>query len=758
MAVGGTIIDSLLISLGFVSDTSGLESFKRKAEEGATSILKYGAAAGVALGALVTKAVADVSNEFEQNMLVIAGTFSALGVSSDFNAGLVDAEKTLNKITVAAAKLPGEASDYIEVFRAGLTGIKGAMPTGTIDEMVDFSNTFAAVGKSLQVDAGQIGRDLSLLLGVKGHAGADVRTFQKMLPFLMQVQGQAGLTAESFNKMSQAARLDLLRKSFVKLKPMLDASAESFDAMKGAVVSAGKQMIRLGGVALFKGMKVGLGKLNAAFFDSAGKATALTDKVVAFGNSIGRMVTQAVSSMAALVEWFVRSDAAMTVLKTTVGLLALAMAGLAFESVAKGVGTLVFALTNLKRLFTGALVVAIGLVADDLYTFYTGGESVTGMIVAKLGPAGLWLTKVVLGGLVLGLAALRFAFVRTAIAAAASWAMTLWPLTLLVAGIAAVALAVNYLRDHWNEFGAGAKTAIAVVATSIGVLIAALVAAKTAAFLFAMQFWVMAAGAALVASPIYLIVGALAAAGVATFLLLRNWEKMTHGMLSAWQSLGALIGGIPVFGPILSAILSIGGAFDGLVQGMKDAWNSFAETMNSTGVITLPTFSQGPAMLPAGDGVTLPGQQAEGPAEGAWQSPYARRGALPARGTAEGPSYSPSGMAEGGKKGLLDTLKGAFPGVDIASMLGGLGGLQPAAFGGAAGLPPGMLDRLAKFKGGNVTNTQTFTVDNVTVKLDGTATPEQAERMAEAIKSQLRGEASRKNSKVIRYNGSGEEG
>lgn len=757
MSAGGrTIIDELFVKLGFVADYAGLDSFKSKAEEASSQVLKYGAAVGAVLGTMAVHAVAKIGDEFEQNTIALAGFFDALKISTGgFDNALKDAGTTLDQIIKDAALLPGEAEEYIEVFRAGLPVLKDAIPNEPLEKITDFTNKLTAIAHTLKVPVEVASREMQeLFIKGEGHATRINVLFKRFVPFLRQVEGQANLTTKSFNALSAEKRVEIFRKSFEKLGPMLNRSATSFDAMKGAVLSGFRQLVRKGTEPMFEGMKRGLAGITSVFATADGKLSDTGNKIVEVGLKISGMVTRAVTSVMALVEWFAKSDTAMTVLKVTVGTLALAMAGLAFEKVARGVGLLVYSLMDLRRILTGALFVAIGLVAEDLYTFYTGGESVTGMIVAKLGPAGVWLAKVVLGGLVLALAAVRFAFVRTALAAAASWAITLWPLTLLAAGIAGVILIVGYLEKHWNEWGEGAHAAVIGVITVVSLLTGILLAFKAAALLAAAQ---TAIGFLLMASPVYIVIAALVAAGATIYLLWRNWDTVVGFMRERWMTFAALLINVPVFGPVLAAIIGIGTHFDDLVERMKAAWNSFAETMNATGVITLPTFKAKPEMLPAGDGVRMPGQEAAGPTEGAWRSPYASRGALPAAGTAEGPSYNPTGLADGGKKGMLDRLKGLFPGVDMQSMLGGLGGLQPAAYGGATSAPPqAMFDMLGGKGGGDTKIDQHFSFGDLKFTGDPMK-PADVERFAQQVAERVKEASSAKAQRVIRNSRSSEE-
>jgi hypothetical protein len=228
--------------------------------------------------------LAAVSSSYEDTINTIAGSFNALGVSSSFTQGLADARTTMDQISVAAALLPGEADDYIGVFRDGLPFVRQAVG-GTIREMTQFTNSLTAIGSALRVPAQLIGRDISDMLAPgRGHASiAQTQVFKAMLPFMQQLRGQANLTSESFNAMTAPRRAQLLKDTFASLQPMLDNAAHSFNAMSGALISTGKMMGRLSGEPLFEELKTQMGAVNSIFFTAQGQMTEFGYKTVAVG-------------------------------------------------------------------------------------------------------------------------------------------------------------------------------------------------------------------------------------------------------------------------------------------------------------------------------------------------------------------------------------------------------------------------------------------------------------------------------------------
>jgi hypothetical protein len=456
------IIDSFFVALGFKFDPAGANLAKKKADEAKESLLSVGTALKVFATGVAIKGIAEIGDKFEQNTVAIAGFLSALGLSSDFNAGLKDAENTLKMINTAAAKLPGEAEDYIEVFRAGLPAVQGAMPTASIKDIVAFTNKFTAIGKTLQVDSSQIGRDLQLLLGPTGRAGATVLTFQRMLAFIKKMPGQANLTAESFNKLSQPARLKLIQDALANpgLTQMLDRSATTFDAMLGAAKSMVKTLIKLSTAGIFSGMKKGLDNLRAFFVDDAGEVTANGKKFIEAGQAIGKVVVQLTSAFAGAVRFVLQNETALKALKVVAIALGVALAGLALSSTTGMLVKMAAAVLNLKKLLFGGLVVALVLAAEDLYMFFTGGDSVTKMllekfpiatkaVIAALGLMGAAILATRIKMLVeLGLIAARF--VATGATAAAAWAAILGPIVLVVAAVAGVIKLIDVLDAKFD--------------------------------------------------------------------------------------------------------------------------------------------------------------------------------------------------------------------------------------------------------------------------------------------------------------------
>lgn len=256
-----------------------------------------GAVAGLGVGAAL-KGVAKLHSEFESTTLALGGMFAALGASKDFASGMKDAAATQKAITQAAAALPGEAEDYIAVFRAGLPSIQGAMGA-TIKDAYQFTNKFTAITSVLQIQSDQVARDLPRLLAAeKGAAGGHNITWTRMLPFIKTLPGAADMTATKFNNMSAAARGALLQQlvNGKQFTDMLDAAGNTWDSQIGALASNSRMIVREMTGPLFEGMKGGLKFVNDLFYTGTGEATQLTKTIITLGNIVSSRLVDSFKS------------------------------------------------------------------------------------------------------------------------------------------------------------------------------------------------------------------------------------------------------------------------------------------------------------------------------------------------------------------------------------------------------------------------------------------------------------------------------
>jgi hypothetical protein len=231
-----------------------------------------GALAGIGVG-IGFKEILDLSSNFEDTALSIAGNIKAFDLAPTFEASKVAAEDALNTIDNLAAKLPGEADQYIQVFKTALPkAIESGL--GSVKEVADFTSKYTAVAISNQIDATQAGMDLMRMLG--GQAGLDVRTWQSLNPhlkvtskILKELHGHtkglqvgAGLTAEAFNKLSAVTRRELIQGAIGKFDEQMTAAGDTFSAKMGELTSRVKKLIRTASEPMFEAAKQALTQIN----------------------------------------------------------------------------------------------------------------------------------------------------------------------------------------------------------------------------------------------------------------------------------------------------------------------------------------------------------------------------------------------------------------------------------------------------------------------------------------------------------------
>ena len=296
----GTIgrLKSELSGLG-VSGSAATSALSRGMSIAAAGIVPLAAGLGglaIALGVVEAAAsglheVAAVGAQFENVQIRMAGTLQALHFVDSFEGGMDRSSELIRRIHADAAALPGEAQDYVNVFTQALPQIAGAMD-GNLSDMTAWADRFTAIAVSLGVDSAQAARDLQLMLATgRGRAGANVLTFQRLLPFIQASGEYAHLTAQQFNAMSETERWTVLEGAMAGLNDQLAASSGTWDAVVGATQTMWDNLLRISTAPLFTQMKRQLDRINGLIMNEAGELTAFGQAVadigMAFADAVG---------------------------------------------------------------------------------------------------------------------------------------------------------------------------------------------------------------------------------------------------------------------------------------------------------------------------------------------------------------------------------------------------------------------------------------------------------------------------------------
>jgi len=393
-------LDDLWIALGFKIDAKNLEKFEGLAEKSKKTMLGLGAAVAGAVGGIglmVEKAAGDMGDvqNFAEQMGISAREVAALGKVAAENDSSLEAMKSglrsLTVMTGQAAAGVGRGAMFFKKYHIAAKNADGS--TKDVNEVLgDVIDKMAGMDRVKRIALGQ-------------RLGFDDATIYLM-----------GQGRENFEKLRLAA---------LKSNPLTNENYELADKtdklFRKASSSVGLLNKRIA-VALMPTVNKVLERF-IRWTKEDGNVRRLTDALQTVVNVLEILwknldkVAYIVGVMAAyklgarLIEWSGNAMAA-----------------------AKSLGTLASAGGLLRTLLTGGLIAAIFLVAEDLWTFYQGGESVTGLLLQKF-PYAVEVVKGVLVALGASLVALSTGS---------------GPLGLLVLGIGGLVIAAQSIRDAWN--------------------------------------------------------------------------------------------------------------------------------------------------------------------------------------------------------------------------------------------------------------------------------------------------------------------
>lgn len=285
---------------GFTGPMSGVITAATGVGSAITDIGKHVASmagfSDLSLNGLMDK-VLDVGSKFEMLKIQMAGAFAAMGTSTDINAGLKLSEVTIAGINREAAKLPGEADEYFQVFKVGFPQVRAAM-SGTVKDIYAFTDKFTAFGKVQGESAMSISLGLEkLLAGERGMASARIGMWRTLLPYIHQVGEYAQLTQKQFNAMTAPERFKAVQAGLSKIQPMLDKMGDTWQTQLTTFKTITGIVTRMSSSGLFDGMKQGLSFINTQLMDSEGNLTDLAKSFVAVGRVISTGIVGAMKSM-----------------------------------------------------------------------------------------------------------------------------------------------------------------------------------------------------------------------------------------------------------------------------------------------------------------------------------------------------------------------------------------------------------------------------------------------------------------------------
>lgn len=173
-----------------------------------------------------------------------------------------DASRSIFRQMVSdAATLPGSAQDYVTAFSTALPAALSASRNASLRAITQISNDFTAVALVNQIDAGQAGRDMMLMM--QGAAGMDVRTWRLLQPLMHRTaRDTAALSAQQFNTLTGQQRFDAIRRALDAYMPLIHEFEGTWSTQMGTFQSLIDQFRLDMSGGIFEALKDGLKSVN----------------------------------------------------------------------------------------------------------------------------------------------------------------------------------------------------------------------------------------------------------------------------------------------------------------------------------------------------------------------------------------------------------------------------------------------------------------------------------------------------------------
>ena len=403
-----TIIDSLLVSLGWKIETKDLEGFAKKAEAAKGMLLGIvGAASAAAYGLeRMVKGTAERMGgiqEFSEQMGLSAVSVAALGRVAMENGGSMEGmEGGLRQMTIMAGQAAqgvGRGAMVFKRFHIAVKDANGQVKT-TEQLLGDVADKMAKLSSQPQKIAlgSRLGFDpATVKLLSEGRAAFNQKREAALAanPFKASDYEAALLTERGFKKASMAVE-QLKSRLAVGLMPTVNDLLKKFTAWVKDEKNIAKVKDAVGKVVEMVSLLArNLDKVLALF-------------AIFYAHKYGTMILGWGKSITEVAKGF----------KTAAGTAEMLKLGF----------------TAIKGVLEGGVLAAIGLVIEDLWTFHKGGISVTGWMENRFPYA----VEVMEGAL----AALSGAFAALALGSG--------PIGVIVFGLGLMAIGAKNFYDNWR--------------------------------------------------------------------------------------------------------------------------------------------------------------------------------------------------------------------------------------------------------------------------------------------------------------------
>lgn len=380
------VIEELVTLLGFeATDKEVVEAYKRNITSTAKSIVAMGAVAATAATGFAVLAV-QTANQIEKQFNIARITKTSyeelqkLSYAAEQNGSTAEAMsgamQSLSKVLGEAARGTGRAKKALDDYGLSAVDSRGKIKSST-QFLGELADRFTTLTEQQQVDlATKVGIDPSLILLLKqGSANLEaIKREAESLGFVLS--DESAQAADDFGDSIARLRGVLVGLRNSVLVSLYPALTQIIDGLKDWYV-ANREVIRQNMTRIIKALGTALSILWDVL-KGVGSAIQLVIDLFGGWETVIKLVTAAMVVMLALQ----LGNAILYVVAAVSTLIGFLRTASLFQLAFAAASVIAQASLLLIPIAIGLVAIAIGLLLEDLYTFFTGGESIIGQVVA----------------------------------------------------------------------------------------------------------------------------------------------------------------------------------------------------------------------------------------------------------------------------------------------------------------------------------------------------------------------------------------
>lgn len=278
--------------------TRGMQGLQVATSKATALISPLNTALGLIGAGLSFDKILDIGSKFENTTLKMAQTAKLMGMGGEtFAEATTVANQMIQQVNAAAAALPGEAEDYQTALE--MAGFTVQQATGDYQKTFGLIKDITAITIANQRSSAEAANQLNKMLNAdRGLLELQNDYSMKLIQNMRAIPGYANLTVTAFNNLKLEERVKLTQQLAGTYKDMLDASANTLDAIKGAAMTTFKEVTRQATEPIFDGWKNALKAINSLFMQADGTLTLMSQKVIHIGNVLSRDIVDGLTMLA----------------------------------------------------------------------------------------------------------------------------------------------------------------------------------------------------------------------------------------------------------------------------------------------------------------------------------------------------------------------------------------------------------------------------------------------------------------------------